>query len=250
GIGRSIALAFAQAGADTVVLLSRTKTEIDQVAAEIRDRYAATKAVTYTCDISSISAVREVISNIKRDVGVVDIVVNNAGRAGNGNSYLTDLEDFWNVQETNQKSVQIPTLVWLPDLIKNGGGTVINVSSLAAIIVGHPLISPAYLLSKAAVNRFGESLHAAHQKDNIKVFTYHPGRILTSISENLPDDVKHMLNDTLELPAGFAVWLASGNADFLAGRFVSANWDVDELQTKKEQILEKDSLKFKIGLDI
>ncbi|BGP43364.1 hypothetical protein JCM10449v2_007396 [Rhodotorula kratochvilovae] len=72
----------------------------------------------------------------------------------------------------------------------------------------------------------------------------HPGGVMTKLArESMPPDTHGLLTDKAELAAGFSVWLATQpKADFLRGRYVSANWDVTDLLKKAPEIVERDLL--------
>lgn len=87
-------------------------------------------------------------------------------------------------------------------------------------------------------------------RPNVVTIALHPGMVETDIS---PSFMLKFHEDTPELPGGTAVWLATNGAKFLSGRYVSANWSVDELVERKEEIVKGDLLKValtgKVGPD-
>ena len=102
-------------------------------------------------------------------------------------------------------------------------GYIINTSSVGSINT-RPGFS-AYQPSKTAVNRIADFLDKEYK--DLKVFAYHPGGVMTELAKkSMPQDTWSFLNDKPELAGGYCVWLASGKADFLSGRYSSCNWDV------------------------
>jgi hypothetical protein len=65
----------------------------------------------------------------------------------------------------------------------------------------------------------------------------HPGGVPTALAKNMPKELHANLADEPDLAAGFAVWLCSGKADWAKGRYLSCNWDVDELTQLKDQLI-------------
>ncbi|MEJ0003040.1 MAG: SDR family oxidoreductase [Pararobbsia sp.] len=122
--------------------------------------------------------------------------------------------------------------------IGQSGGHLIVISS-----IGAQLLTPGasdYQASKHAINRLCEFVHVDHGADGVKCFAVHPGGVATSLAKNMPDAMHQHLVDTPELAAGFITWLASGKADWAAGRYLSSTWDVTELSRLRESILSND----------
>lgn len=99
-----------------------------------------------------------------------------------------------------------------------------------------------YQTSKHAVNRLCEFVQADHGEDGIKCFALHPGGVATELGRNMPEAMHAYLVDEPMLAAGFAVWLCSDRADWAKGRYLSATWDVGELEARKAAILADDLL--------
>jgi hypothetical protein len=73
-----------------------------------------------------------------------------------------------------------------------------------------------------------------------------PGGVLTDLAKDLP--IAHLLSDTPELAGETMVWLSSEKREWLAGRYVSVNWDMEEFMCKKDEIVEKDLLKVRMAV--
>jgi NAD(P)-dependent dehydrogenase (short-subunit alcohol dehydrogenase family) len=99
-----------------------------------------------------------------------------------------------------------------------------------------------YQTSKHAINRLCEFVQVDHGDDGIKCFALHPGGVSTELGLSMPEALHAYLVDNPNLPASFAVWLCSGKADWAKGRYLSANWDVEQLTAMKESILRDDLL--------
>jgi NAD(P)-dependent dehydrogenase (short-subunit alcohol dehydrogenase family) len=122
--------------------------------------------------------------------------------------------------------------------------TIINTSSLVSAMT--VLGRSSYQSSKTATNCFTEFVHFEYEAEGIRTFAYHPGAIITALSplEEIPPQLRHYFIDTTELAAGFTLWLTTSGerVDFLRGKFVSANWDVEELLAMKDEIEGRDLL--------
>jgi NAD(P)-dependent dehydrogenase (short-subunit alcohol dehydrogenase family) len=120
------------------------------------------------------------------------------------------------------------------------GGHLILLSS-----VGAQLLMPGasdYQTSKHAINRLCEFVQVDHGDDGIKCFALHPGGVATKLGLSMPQALHAYLNDEPQLAANFSVWLCSGNADWAKGRYLSANWDVDELLALQDEVQKDDLL--------
>lgn len=127
GIGRAVALTFARAGAN-VVLASRTATELNETASEVTA--AGGRALAAPCDVTSRSAVAELVSAALKETGRLDIVVNNAGVfIWKALQNLTE-EEWDKILGTNLKASYLLIHAALPALIKSGRGRVVNIASI------------------------------------------------------------------------------------------------------------------------
>lgn len=103
----------------------------------------------------------------------------------------------------------------------------------------------------ALSSRFTEFISADASKLGLSVtaICYHPGGIKTGLAANMGPGMDFLFTDTPELAAGTAVWLTSGQADFLDGRYVSATWDMSDLKAREKEIAEKDLLRTRVVFD-
>jgi NAD(P)-dependent dehydrogenase (short-subunit alcohol dehydrogenase family) len=100
-----------------------------------------------------------------------------------------------------------------------------------------------YSLAKLALTKL--TAYVASEHPSITSVSLDPGIVPTDMGRSVPFLAPFML-DTPELVGGAAVWLSSGDKSFLSGRYVSSNWDVEEIELRKDEIVEEDQLKFKI----
>jgi NAD(P)-dependent dehydrogenase (short-subunit alcohol dehydrogenase family) len=129
GIGRAIALAFAQAGAD-VAVTARSEGEITHVADEVKSM--GCRGVAITCDVANPDDITRMAAQVVEALGGVDILVNNAGMAAS-HKMLGHPDELWHqVMAVNLNSVYYVTKALLPTLIERKGGRIINIASIAS----------------------------------------------------------------------------------------------------------------------
>jgi len=247
GIGKATALAFASVGAAKVIITGRTTTVLEELKSLIEST-TNTKALVFTLDISKEDEITKMFKSLVAGNNIPDILVNNAGRMETAKP-LADLEtsDFWATFEINTKGVYMMAKAFI-NANKSRGGTIINTSS-----VGAGLLTPyiaAYQTSKSDVQRLTEFMHLEYDDKGFRCFSFHPGGVATKLAtaEGVPQAVLDNLIDSPELAGMVAVYLATNRSDYLKGRYVGANWDLEELEQRKEEILSKDLFKMRIVL--
>jgi NAD(P)-dependent dehydrogenase (short-subunit alcohol dehydrogenase family) len=132
---------------------------------------------------------------------------------------------------------------------KDGPQTLICSSSMAAHSAHSSLTPIAYNVSKLACNRLIEHIVNDHGAAGICAYALHPGAVVTPQTRNhsAANDIwKEVLSDDPGLAGAFCVWLSREKREWLSGRFVSCNWDVEELEARKEDIVKGDLLKFRM----
>jgi 3-oxoacyl-[acyl-carrier protein] reductase len=174
GIGRSIALEFARAGAD-VVVASRKMENLEPVTAEIQKLGRRSFAVAM--DVRQEEAVKELVERTVKDLGRLDVMINNAGA-----SFRAKPEDIspngWNsVVGINLNGVFFGCKWAGRQMMAQGGGVIINISSVAG--VHGSSMMPHYGAAKAAVINFTRTLGMAWGRQNIRVNCIAPGPVET-----------------------------------------------------------------------
>jgi NAD(P)-dependent dehydrogenase (short-subunit alcohol dehydrogenase family) len=178
GIGRAIALAFAQAGAD-VALTARTSSEIEPLAAEIEALGRGSLAVT--CDVTVPEQVRDMAALVIDAMGGIDILVNNAGSAGS-HKFLDHPDELWHrMLLANLTSVYYVTKAFVPALVERRWGRIVNIASVAAR-VGGPYVA-AYTASKHGVLGLTRALAVELVQYNITVNAICPGYVDTPMTQ-------------------------------------------------------------------
>jgi len=186
GIGKETARAFAQAGVD-LALVGRSQEKLNQVIAEIGQQVTLK---SYLIDLAEIATVKEQIKAAVTDFGGIDILVNNAGMGYTNPLNETPLEDWQQVLDLNLTSVFQCIQGVLPTLRDRGGGTIINVASIAA---HNPFPSwGAYSVSKAGLITLSKALSGEEKENGIRVISIAPGAVNTPLWDT--DTVKMELN--------------------------------------------------------
>ncbi len=180
GIGRGIALAFAEAGADLVVG-SRTLDEVESLAQECRVH--SDKAEAIRLDIADLFQIRTFAAKAIDMLGRVDILVNNAGTVVRKLAVEITESDWDSVVDTNLKGPFFLTQEIGKHMIENGGGRIINISSVASLI-GSSTRS-AYGASKAGVNSLTRSLAIEWGPHGVIVNAIAPTFLRTPMTDSL-----------------------------------------------------------------
>ena len=183
GIGRASAIKFAQAGAK-VVAAGRRKAPLDEVVDEITSAGGVAQAVSV--DIADGDAAAEFGRSVLAEHGKVDVLVNNAGYSSKVRTFShVDPGEFDAVFRVNVEGVYRLTQALLASMIENGGGTVITVSSMAALNAGL-LGGVPYSAAKAASLNLMKGLNSELGKHGIRACSVVPGEVDTPILDNRP----------------------------------------------------------------
>jgi NAD(P)-dependent dehydrogenase (short-subunit alcohol dehydrogenase family) len=178
GIGRSIALALAQAGAD-VAVTARTQGEIEQLAAEIRA--VGRQSLAVPCDVTDSEQVKHMASTLIDGLGGVDILVNNAGNAGS-HKFLNHPDELWHrMLSINLTSVYYVTRAFVPRLIEQRWGRIITIASMASRVGGSYIA--AYTAAKHGVLGLTRALAVELLPYNITVNAICPGYVNTPMTD-------------------------------------------------------------------
>jgi len=180
GIGRAIAIAFAQEGIH-VGLVGRTLENLQQVKEELQP-YNVNVSIA-AADVADLDSITAAVESVRRELGAIDILINNAGIGKFGGFMELTPEEWTNIIDVNVKGVYYTTRAVLPEMMERNAGDIINISSTAGQ-KGAPLTS-AYTASKAAVNGLTESLMLEVRKKNIRVTALTPSTVATDMAVEL-----------------------------------------------------------------
>jgi 3-oxoacyl-[acyl-carrier protein] reductase len=174
GIGRASCLALAREGA-TIVGTARTQKDLETLEKDVAA--LGVKAKTFACDVTKASDVASCVKQTVAAFGRIDILVNNAG-IGGYRPFLDWTEaDYDKIMSTNAKSTWLFCKEVIPHLLKQGGGNIVNVSSVAGL-QGYPN-EGIYCMSKFAQIALSQSLDREFYQKNIKVSLVCPGGVET-----------------------------------------------------------------------
>jgi NAD(P)-dependent dehydrogenase (short-subunit alcohol dehydrogenase family) len=235
GIGRAIAIGLAAAGA-SVAVVARTQSEAAEVAAQIGR--ASGRSIEIPADVSVPGDVDRMIKETERNLGPVNLLVNNAGLVGPiGPTWELDPGDWWRCVEVNLKGPMLCASAVLPGMVARRRGRIVNVASGAGTRAIPHL--GAYVTSKAALIRFTEVVAAEVAESGVSVFSIEPGTVRTTMAESamasgamrrwipwLQDVFDRGEDVTPDHAARLVRLLGSGRADSLSGRFLTIDDDV------------------------
>ncbi|KXT15339.1 hypothetical protein AC579_10428 [Pseudocercospora musae] len=257
GIGAAAAVAFAQAGASGLILTAR-HIEGLQVTNKLCLKAARLKALKVEILVAEAGAdeepARKIASVAENDFGRLDVLINNAGVLGTHPSAFAkhthdiELSQIQTMMNINYIGRFVTTKHLMPLMLAspNGAKSIINISSAGSHIVmqGAPT---GFCISALAANRLTEYVAEAYLELGVLTYSVHPGDVPTTPSPpGIPDWMKKGVKDDAGLCGAFCIWLVKKRRDWLNGRYLSANWDVDELEAKKNGIIAEDKLKMRM----
>jgi NAD(P)-dependent dehydrogenase (short-subunit alcohol dehydrogenase family) len=225
GLGRAIAVALAEAGAD-VAVAARAPAELDETAQQA-SRHGV-RAVALVTDVSAYAQVERLMSQTVSALGRLDIVVNNAGIARVAPLAEAALADWQAIVDVNLSGVFYGCRAAAPYLIRQQAGKVINLASVLAAVAlpGYTM----YAATKGAVIALTRTLAAEWARHNVQVNAIAPGWFVTDMNEAAFADPKVHARLTRDIPARrtgrleeigpLAVYLASPGSDFMTGQTI------------------------------
>jgi 3-oxoacyl-[acyl-carrier protein] reductase len=222
GIGRAIALRFANEGA-RVACVSLTEINAKSVADEINSMHSdAAKA--YAVDVADHATVQKVGAQIFEDFGRIDILVNNAGVTRDLLAMRMSMQDWDAVINTNLRGAFSFTHSILRSMTKQRSGRIINISSVIGLIGNAGQTN--YAASKAGLIGFTKSLAKELASRSITVNAVAPGFIATDMTADLSDEIKKTIHAKIPLGrtgvpediASAVAFLASAEAHYITGQ--------------------------------
>jgi NAD(P)-dependent dehydrogenase (short-subunit alcohol dehydrogenase family) len=223
GLGKQMALALAEAGAD-VALTSRSAQHAEDAAREITDA-TGRRVLGYACDVTDPENVESVVGQVVATLGGLHILVNNAGINIRGPIDSLSLEEFRLVQETNVTGAWLICRAAAPYLKEQRYGRVINIGSTLSIIALAERTP--YATSKGAILQMTRALALEWAPYGITVNAMLPGPFATEMNASLKDDEATYQQFIARIPlgrwaeleeiGGLAVFLASDASSFVTG---------------------------------
>jgi NAD(P)-dependent dehydrogenase (short-subunit alcohol dehydrogenase family) len=244
GIGRAIVSALASAGA-SLAIVARSEDELAVAVGQLRA--SGRRAIAVRADVSDTRAVGRMVEQVERDLGPVDLLVNNAGEAGPiGPVAEIDPDRWWRCQEVNLRGPLACARAVLPGMVARRRGRIVNVASGAGT-QAIPYLS-AYVVGKTALIRLTEIMAAELAGHGVSLFAIEPGTVRTAMAESAMESesgrrwmpwFETIFERGLDVPpdraARLVLLLASGRADALSGRFFTIADDLPGLIEEAER---------------
>ena len=228
GIGLQIVKTLAANGA-TVYIGARRLDAAQKICDELAvDNYKA-KPVYF--DATKEETYKSMVEEVIKDAGKIDVLVNNYGATDaqrDKDLVNGDTDAFFDSVNNNLKSVYLPCKFTVPNMIENGGGSIINISSIDSIVPDLGRIG--YVVSKSGVNALTENIAVQYAKNNIRCNAVLPGLIATDAALNnmseefIESFLKHVPLNRFGLPKDIAnavLFLASDESSFITGEIIS-----------------------------
>ncbi|KAK1760075.1 hypothetical protein QBC47DRAFT_455889 [Echria macrotheca] len=244
GIGAETAHFFARAGATHIGLVGRRAEPLLATKNSIESQFPSTKVSTAQADVAKKDQVEAAFATILGDEEKIDVLVSGAAIVGPLESVAdVDPEQFWRGIEVNVMGALYTAKAFLK-YASTEESVAVEINSSAAHINFGPGF-PSYSAAKLAAYRVWDSVGFANSK--VRVYHVQPGVVDTDMNREAGGVKATGIEDHVSLPASFILWLASPEARFLKGKFLWANWDVDELKARADEIANSTELNIVLG---
>jgi NAD(P)-dependent dehydrogenase (short-subunit alcohol dehydrogenase family) len=223
GIGRSIAVGLAAAGAD-VACFDLSGSALDEVCAQIERK--GRRALAVSGDVTDAVTLTEAVQNTQRSLGPLSLAVNSAGIANGAPAEEMPLDQWQRLIDINVTGVFLSCQAEGSAMLQNGRGSIVNIASMSGSIVNRGLLQTHYNASKAAVIQLSRSLAMEWCQRGIRVNTISPGYTATpmNLRPEVAEKVEKFVADTplgrmatVDELVGPAVFLLSDAASFCTG---------------------------------
>ncbi|HVS34484.1 MAG TPA: 3-oxoacyl-[acyl-carrier-protein] reductase [Gemmataceae bacterium] len=227
GIGRAVVKAFAAEGAKVAVVYRGSKEAAEQLVQEVAQAGGTAKA--YQCDVADGAAVKTCVEQVQKDLGPVNVLVNNAGVIADGLFVRMEPEDWDKVVKTNLGGVFHFCRELAFPMMQKRSGRIINISSVAATHVNPGQAN--YAASKGAVNSFTRALAVELAGRGVTVNAIAPGFIETDMSAAVRNKAGDLIKKFIPMKrigtpddiAKVAVFLASADSGYITGQVLTVD---------------------------
>ena len=222
GIGAAIARKFASLGADVALIYAGNQAAAEAVCAQCME--SGVQARAYACNVADFAAVKETVAQVKKDFGTLHILVNNAGITRDGLAVVMREQDFDDVVDVNLKGAFHMIRHCAPLLIRNRGGRIINISSIAGLMGNAGQAN--YSASKAGLIGLTRSVARELAARNITCNAIAPGFIRTDMTADFSSENPLVAGIPLgrvgapEEVAGLAAFLAGPEGSYITGEVI------------------------------
>jgi len=222
GLGEAFARALTQVGA-SVALAARTRERSEAVAEDLAA--SGGTAIAVDLDVTKPAQVRTMLDEVTERLGPVDVLVNNAGVCYHRPAAEVPEDEWLDTFDVNVHGLWYCAQAVGRQMIERGGGSIVNIGSISAMIVNRPQWQPAYNASKAAVHQLTKSLAAEWAPHNVRVNALAPGYVKTAMAPvDEPRFRRHWIEDApmqrYAVPDELGpslVYLASDASSFMTG---------------------------------
>lgn len=225
GIGKEVALKFAENGYDVILNYVSDKTDVDGLTKELKEKGA--ESLILKADVSNVEQVEDVVKQAIERFGKIDVLVNNAGITKDNLLMRMSEEEFDKVLEINLKGTFIVTKAVTKYMMKKRQGAIINLSSVVGVAGNAGQCN--YSASKAGIIGFTKSVAKELASRNIRANAVAPGFIATDMTDVLPEAVKENIHNQIPLKrmgtakevAELIYFLGSDASSYITGQVIN-----------------------------
>lgn len=225
GIGKEVALKFAENGYNVVINYVSSKTDVEALRSEFEDK--GVKTLIMQADVTDKTAIEELVKKAIEKFGAIDVLVNNAGITRDNLLMRMSEEEFDKVIEINLKGTYIVTKAVTKYMMKKRKGSIINLSSVVGVAGNAGQCN--YAASKAGIIGFTKSIAKELASRNIRSNAVAPGFIETDMTAVLSDEVKENIHNQIPLKrmgtakevANLIYFLGSDESAYITGQVIN-----------------------------
>ncbi len=227
GIGKEVALKFADKGYNVVINYVSSKTNVEELKTEFESK--GVKALIMQADVTDKDAIEELVKKAIEEFGSIDVLVNNAGITKDNLLMRMSEEEFDKVIEVNLKGTYIVTKAVTKYMMKKRKGSIINLSSVVGVAGNAGQCN--YAASKAGIIGFTKSVAKELASRNIRANAVAPGFIETDMTAVLSDEVKENIHNQIPLKrmgtakevANLIYFLGSDESAYITGQVINVD---------------------------